>query len=238
MRRRPLAALASLVLALAGMLATAALAAPAHAVPDRDCGDFATQAAAQRFFLDQGAPRSDPHRLDDDGDGVACESNPCPCSDSRGGGGGGDDGRPPQPRPEPIRRDAAIVLKVIDGDTVRVRVSRSGLRRDVRLLGIDTPEVYGRRECGGPQASRALRTLLPRNTRVQLVSDRSQALTDRYDRLLRYVVRGRVDASKAQLRLGMARTYTVSRPVARHREYAATQAAARRADRGSWRTCW
>lgn len=236
--RRPLAVLASLVLVLGGLLATTALAAPAQAVPDRDCGDFDTQAAAQRFFLDQGGPRSDPHRLDDDGDGIACESNPCPCSNDRGGGGGGGDGRPQQPRPEPIRRDAAIVLKVIDGDTVRVRVARSGLRRDVRLLGIDTPEVYGGRECGGPQASGALRKLLPRNTRVQLVSDRSQALTDRYDRLLRYVMRGKVDASKAQLRLGMARTYTVGRPVARHRDYAATQAAAKRANRGSWRTCW
>lgn len=237
MHRRPLAALASLVLVLAGLLATTVLAAPAQAVPDRDCGDFATQAAAQRFFLDQGGPRSDPHALDSDGDGIACESNPCPCSNDRGGGGGGD-GRPSEPRPEPIRRDAAVVLKVIDGDTVRVRVARSGLSRDVRLLGIDTPEVHGGRECGGPEASRALKRLLPRNTRVQLVSDRSQSLTDRYHRLLRYVMKGKVDASKAQLRLGMARTYTVGRPVARHRDYAATQAAAKRADRGSWRTCW
>jgi competence protein ComEC len=42
--------------------------------PDRDCGDFATQAEAQAFF--EAAGPSDPHRLDSDGDGVVCESLP------------------------------------------------------------------------------------------------------------------------------------------------------------------
>ncbi|MEA2574457.1 MAG: micrococcal nuclease [Chloroflexia bacterium] len=44
--------------------------------PDRDCGDFATQAEAQVFFEAAGGPGSDPHRLDGDHDGVACESLP------------------------------------------------------------------------------------------------------------------------------------------------------------------
>ncbi len=60
---------------VAGLLG---LAAPAQAVVDRDCGDFATQKAAQVFFL-QNSPSTDPHRLDADGDGVACDANPCPC---------------------------------------------------------------------------------------------------------------------------------------------------------------
>ena len=44
--------------------------------PDRDCNDFETQAEAQSFFIAAGGPASDPHRLDRDGDGVACESLP------------------------------------------------------------------------------------------------------------------------------------------------------------------
>ena len=44
--------------------------------PDRDCGDFATHAEAQAFFYAAGGPARDPHRLDGDGDGVACESLP------------------------------------------------------------------------------------------------------------------------------------------------------------------
>jgi micrococcal nuclease len=43
--------------------------------PDRDCGDFASQAEAQAFFEAAGGPARDPHRLDRDKDGLACEKN-------------------------------------------------------------------------------------------------------------------------------------------------------------------
>lgn len=42
--------------------------------PDRDCSDFRTQREAQRFF--EAAGPGDPHRLDRDGDGIACEGLP------------------------------------------------------------------------------------------------------------------------------------------------------------------
>ena len=41
---------------------------------DRNCGDFETQAEAQAFFEAAGGPEVDRHRLDGDGDGVACAS--------------------------------------------------------------------------------------------------------------------------------------------------------------------
>jgi micrococcal nuclease len=44
--------------------------------PDRDCSDFGTHEEAQRFFIAAGGPASDPHRLDGDHDGVACENLP------------------------------------------------------------------------------------------------------------------------------------------------------------------
>jgi micrococcal nuclease len=40
---------------------------------DRDCADFRSQAEAQAFF--RAAGPGDPHRLDRDGDGRACELN-------------------------------------------------------------------------------------------------------------------------------------------------------------------
>jgi hypothetical protein len=40
---------------------------------DYDCSDFSNGAVAQRFFLASGGPNNDPHRLDADGDGLACE---------------------------------------------------------------------------------------------------------------------------------------------------------------------
>lgn len=43
---------------------------------DKNCSDFATHADAQAFFISQGGPGSDPHKLDADRDGLACESLP------------------------------------------------------------------------------------------------------------------------------------------------------------------
>ena len=40
---------------------------------DRDCSDFAGGRAAQQFFVKAGGPSNDPHDLDRDGDGYACE---------------------------------------------------------------------------------------------------------------------------------------------------------------------
>lgn len=41
--------------------------------PDRDCNSFTSQAEAQAFFIVAGGPARDPHRLDGDDNGVACE---------------------------------------------------------------------------------------------------------------------------------------------------------------------
>ncbi len=45
-------------------------------VQDRNCSDFDTWLEAQEFFKSAGGPDSDPHRLDRDGDGIACQSLP------------------------------------------------------------------------------------------------------------------------------------------------------------------
>jgi len=42
--------------------------------PDRDCADFSSQEEAQAFYEAAGGPQEDPHRLDSDGNGIACES--------------------------------------------------------------------------------------------------------------------------------------------------------------------
>lgn len=53
---------------------TLALAPTSASAADRDCSDFSTWKAAQRFYKNHGGPQRDPHRLDADRDGVACES--------------------------------------------------------------------------------------------------------------------------------------------------------------------
>lgn len=116
MRCRAMKFLTVMILAVGSLIGSVALTAGTAYAADRDCGDFDTQAAAQRFFLDNGGPDRDPHGLDAEGDGVACESNPCPCNYSTGGGGG-------TPPAEPIKRQKARIIKVVEGDTVRVKLT-------------------------------------------------------------------------------------------------------------------
>ena len=207
--------------------------AASNAGGDRDCSDFATQAAAQAFMNASGP--GDPHGLDgSDNDGRACESLPCPCGSSSSGGGGGT---PPPPAPDPVRRETGNVVRVIDGDTLRVDL-RSGPTVTIRMLGIDTPE---RGRCGAGEATDNLRDLAPVRSTVNLVSDRGQALRDRYGRLLRYVQRqgGYRDLSFRQMWDGFSKPYVFGGdPVARHREYVRASSAANRAERGLWDSCW
>src|SRR5687768_3329050 len=98
----------------AAMLLTAVFYVPAFgsggSAADRDCSDFDTQRQAQRYFISRGGPARDPDNLDSDGDGIACETNPCPCQFGGGDGGGAT--------PQRIR---GRILRVTDGDTVSVR---------------------------------------------------------------------------------------------------------------------
>jgi hypothetical protein len=64
-----------LLLALLATAAPGALGVDSAQAVDYDCSDFNSQAEAQGYL---GA--TDPHGLDGDNDGVACESLPCPCS--------------------------------------------------------------------------------------------------------------------------------------------------------------
>ena len=138
----------------------------------------------------------------------------------------------------PTRRDRVVVDRVSDGDTLRVLMP-DGTEEYVRLLGIDTPEVYPRPECGGPQASRAMRRLAPVGSRVVIVSDPSQGDRDRYGRLLRYVQRSGRDVGKAQVTSGMAQVYVYRRdPFERVGAYERAERRAMRAGRGSWGRCW
>lgn len=75
--------------------------------------------------------------------------------------------------------EIATVTRVIDGDTIDVRLN--GVEYRVRYVGVNTPE---RDEPCYAQAS-AANAALVQGRQVTLVRDVSD--TDRYDRLLRYV---------------------------------------------------
>jgi endonuclease YncB( thermonuclease family) len=76
------------------------------------------------------------------------------------------------------------VNHVADGDTITLR---NGQR--IRLVQIDTPEVYFHPECYGHAASLATKRMLPPGARVRLYREPATDSVDEYGRLLRYVVR-------------------------------------------------
>jgi micrococcal nuclease len=138
-------------------------------------------------------------------------------------------------------RTAAVVVRTVDGDTLRVRTSA---RREetVRLLGIDTPET--RRpdtpvECGGPEASAAMARLAPRDSRVTLVGDPTQDRKDRYGRVLAHVflADGRL-VEEELLRSGWATVYVFrGNPVQRIAAFRRAAREAKAARRGVWARC-
>jgi len=224
---------ASVLLAALGLQPASASSPGARASGDRDCSDFSNQRDAQEYFRSRGGPDSDPDRLDADGDGKACDSLPCPC----GSGGGGP--RPnPTPRP-PKRPDfAARVVSVTDGDTIVVR-SGAGRRFKVRLIGIDTPEVFGGLECGGRQASASMKRLAPQGRRVRVYGDPTQDRRDAFGRLLAYVkTRGGPQLNIAQIRRGWAKVFVFQgNPFRQTASFRRAARAAKRQRRGVWGRC-
>ena len=122
-------------------------------------------------------------------------------------------------------------MRVVDGDTVVL----SGHGK-TRLIGIDTPEVHGRRECFGPEASGFVKRELPAGRAVGVTVGLEER--DRYGRALAYVFTGGERSfNETLVERGYARPLTI-RPnddLAPRIERAARRA--RDARRGLWASC-
>ena len=137
----------------------------------------------------------------------------------------------------PGARFAATVTRVVDGDTVHVRV---GDRVEtVRYIGMDTPETVKPNapvQCFGKAASAANRRLVD-GQRVRLRLDAEPR--DRYGRLLAYVYRRRdgLFVNAALVRGGFATILTIAPNIAHAAELRALERGARARRRGLWGAC-
>jgi micrococcal nuclease len=135
-----------------------------------------------------------------------------------------------------VRESRGRIVHVADGDTLTVKRGRDVV--DDRLLAIDTPEKYATRygtprECGSLGASAFLRRF--DGARVNLVADPSQAQSDRYGRLLRYVeLLDGTDLGALEVRKGWAMPYRFSSPGRRYLQYRNLALRARQEARGVW----
>lgn len=146
---------------------------------------------------------------------------------------------------EPPGFERATVTRVVDGDTIEVRITarvegpgagqaRVGGTYDVRLIGMDTPESVkpgSPVECFGREASAATEALVEGQA-VTLVKDVEE--TDSYGRLLRYVYVGQEMVDARLVANGYAHAYTYPPNVRHSALLVALQREARGDDRGLW----
>ena len=138
----------------------------------------------------------------------------------------------------PAPPGTATVVRVVDGDTVDLRVGRRA--ETARLLGIDTPETVDPDApvgCFGPEASARTKELLPAGTAVRVARD--VEARDRYGRLLVYLTRVRDDlfVNRSLLVDGFARPLSIAPNEAHRAELARAAAEAQAAGRGLWAAC-
>jgi len=137
----------------------------------------------------------------------------------------------------PAQQSVARVERVVDGDTIRVRIG--GREETVRYIGVDTPETKkpgAPVQCFGQRAS-AENERLVEGARVRLVTDAEPR--DRYGRLLAYVFDAQdgVFVNERLLRGGFARTLTIA-PNDRHEaRFRLAEARARASGTGLWGQC-
>jgi micrococcal nuclease len=125
-------------------------------------------------------------------------------------------------------RVSARVTKHTDGDTLWL----SGIGK-VRLIGVDTPEVYGDDECYGRRASAFVERTAPLGSAVSYRLGTEER--DRYGRALAYVYldRGRF-LNLLLVRHGYAQVLTVPPNVEFAARFARAARRARAAGRGLW----
>ena len=153
-------------------------------------------------------------------------------------GGADESGRPAERTPPTTVPGQATVTRVVDGDTVMVRIGTA--TESVRLIGIDTPESVKPGtpvQCFAIEASNRTKTLLPKGTDVRLEGDVEQR--DQYHRILAYLYRLDDDlfVNDALVKEGFAVPYTFPPNVAHTAEFVASAAAARRSGLGLWARC-
>jgi micrococcal nuclease len=132
------------------------------------------------------------------------------------------------------------VVRVVDGDTVKVRLANHRGTRTVRYIGVDTPETVKPGvsvQCYGKQAS-SFNEQLVEGRRVRLEIGRER--TDRYGRLLAYVFLSGGDSpfvNAELLRRGYARMLAIPPNTDRAGRFAVLEQRAQEKHRGLWSAC-
>lgn len=129
------------------------------------------------------------------------------------------------------------LVKVVDWDTIRV-TDENGKNLDVRMIWIDSPEASTQRywyvECYWEEATKQLEQLLKWVEIVEIETDVTQWMEDKYWRLLWYVFDWSININQRMLYLGYAWEYTYDKPYKYIEEFKKAESQAKTA----WRWLW
>lgn len=141
----------------------------------------------------------------------------------------------PDPESENSDRELHEVVKVIDGDTITIKMGEKN--ETVRLIGIDTPETVDTRvevQCFGKESSAKLKSLLT-GKKVYLEMDEGEGERDKYRRLLAYVLRDDgLHINKYLIEEGYAYEYTYDSAYKYQDEFKDAEKEAKAGQKGLW----
>lgn len=128
---------------------------------------------------------------------------------------------------------AATLVKVVDGDTIWVRLD-DGAEEKVRYIGLDAPEAAQDGRPGEPLAEEATRynALLLSEGPLRLVTDAEER--DQHGRLLAYVWAGDVFVNEQLILGGFARAHAYPPNLAMQERLGEAERTARSAGVGLW----
>ncbi len=145
---------------------------------------------------------------------------------------------------------SGLVVRVVDGDTLKVRVRATQQVATIRVLGIDCPESRKNSKCqrDGKQGRHGCRWQIPRGKKAKqlakhLLENETVTLEcggkcrkGSYGRFLRYVrMKNGVDYGQEMIRKGLCEDFGWKYPHKRATTYQKVQAMAKRSHGGIWK---
>lgn len=131
---------------------------------------------------------------------------------------------------ENLERTDAILYRVIDGDTIDVFIGNEIFR--VRYIGIDAPESTIQLDYFGPQSTTANINFV---TGKQLILFKDVSETDKYDRLLRYVIAGDIFVNRELVLQGFANSSSYPPDITCQDTFLAAERTALNNEAGFWK---
>ncbi|MBS2970375.1 thermonuclease family protein [Metabacillus sp. KIGAM252] len=138
------------------------------------------------------------------------------------------------PKQATVKGINGIVTRVVDGDTIEVKLSDTGKVEDIRMILVDTPETKHPRLGVQPFGKEASKFTTDQLSGKNVVLEKDLTERDKYGRVLAYVWVDGVNFNKRLIEQGYARLAVYQPDVKHLDEFRAAQTKAQKTGKGIW----